>query len=140
MDNDSKQRPHKRPGKVISGHWRDEAREQLRTQIQHGEQSAQDLETRVRIARSTVADQENHDGPGASARLLAAAQQLSRLAGKARNAQGEALHRADSFAHAHPLLLAAGGIAIGFGIARLLARRDQRRAAQTDDLPEGAPQ
>lgn len=126
MDNDSKERPHKRPAKVISGHWQQDAQEQLRARIQAEQSHTDELEALANIARSTIADLENPDAVASPDRLREAASQLAALRDALNNYSGHAVHSVDRFARKHPLWLAAGGLAVGILVSRLLRKRRSR--------------
>lgn len=125
MDNDSNDRPHKRPSKIISGHWQQDAQEQLRARIQAEQVHTDELEALARIARSTIADLENPDAPQSADRLQEAARQLAALRDAVNNYSGHAVHSVGRFARSHPLWLAAGGLVLGYAASRVLrTRRD----------------
>ena len=126
MDNDSKERPHKRPTKVISGHWQQDAQEQLRARIQAEQAHTDELEALANIARSTIADLENPDAAASPDRLREAARQLAALRDALNNYSGHAVHSVDQFARKHPLWLAAGGLAVGILVSRVLRKRRSR--------------
>ncbi|SDI87345.1 hypothetical protein SAMN05216588_12724 [Pseudomonas flavescens] len=126
MDNDSKERPHKRPGKIISGHWQQDAQEQLRARIQADQAHTDELEALAQIARSTIADLENPDAVPSPDRLRQAARQLAAMRDTLNNASGHAVHSVDRFARSHPFWLAAGGLVAGLVIARVLDKRERR--------------
>lgn len=126
MDNDSKERPHKRPGKIISGHWQQDAQEQLRARIQADQSHTDELEALAQVARSTIADLENLDAAPSADRLQEAARQLAALRDALNNASGHAVHTVDRLAHTHPFWLAAAGLAAGFLASRVLLKRERR--------------
>ena len=126
MDNDSKDRPHKRPAKIISGHWQHDAQEQLRARIQAEQSHTDELEALANIARSTIADLENSDAVASPDRLREAARQLATLRDTLNNYSGHAVHSVDRFAREHPLWLAAGGLAVGILVSRVLRKRRSR--------------
>ncbi|UCJ14650.1 hypothetical protein K5Q02_12175 [Pseudomonas sp. MM211] len=125
MDNDSKERPHKRPGKIISGHWQQDAQEQLRARIQADQSHTDELEALAQVARSTIADLENLDAAPSPDRLREAARQLATMRDALNNASGHAVHTVDRFARTHPFWLAAGGLAVGFLASRVLVKRER---------------
>ncbi|OLU32639.1 hypothetical protein BVH03_06650 [Pseudomonas sp. PA15(2017)] len=133
MDNDSKDRPHKRPAKIISGHWQHDAQEQLRARIQAEQSHTDELEALANIARSTIADLENPDAVVSPDRLREATRQLAALRDTLNNYSGHAVHSVDRFAREHPLWLAAGGLAVGVLVSRVLRKRRSR----ADDYSHG---
>ncbi len=133
MDNDSKDRPHKRPARIISGHWQHDAQEQLRARIQAEQSHTDELEALANIARSTIADLENPDAAPSPDRLREAARQLAALRDTLNNYSGHAVHSVDRFARQHPLWLAAGGLAAGLLVSRVLCKRRSRK----DGYPHG---
>lgn len=131
MDNDNNDRPHKRPAKVIAGHWQQDAEQQLRARIQAEQSHTDDLEALAHIARSTIADLENPDAAQSPDRLQEAARQLAVLRDALNDYRSQAVQGVDRFARTHPLWLAAGGLALGFAVSRVLCQR--RRG--TDEHP-----
>lgn len=125
MDNDSNERPHKRPGKIISGHWQQDAQEQLRARIQADQSHTDELEALAQVARSTIADLENLDAAPSADRLQEAARQLAAMRDALNNASGHAAHTVNRFARTHPFWLAAGGLAVGFLASRVLLKRER---------------
>lgn len=123
MDNDSKDRPHKRPAKIISGHWQHDAQERLRARIQAEQSHTDELEALANIARSTIADLENPDAVASPDRLREAGRQLAALRDALNNYSGHAVHSVDRFARKHPLWLAVGGVAVGILVSRVLRKR-----------------
>lgn len=131
MDNDSKERPNKRPAKITSGHWRQDAQEQLRARIQADQSHTDELEALAQMARSTIADLENPDAPQSPDRLREAARQLAALRDALNNVRGDAVYKVDRFAHTHPFWLAAGGIALGFALSHVLCKRERSLESHT---------
>ena len=125
MDNDSNERPHKRPPTLISGHWQHDAEEQLRARIQTDQSHNDELEALASMARSTIADLENLDAAHAPDRLREAARQLTALRDALNNVRSDAVDSVDRFARAHPFWLAAGGLAFGLALS-LVLRKPER--------------
>jgi len=126
MENQNHDRPHKRPAKIIAGHWQHDAQEQLRARIQAEQVHTDELEALANIARSTIADLENSDAVQSPDRLREAARQLALLRDALNNYSGHAVHSVDRFARKHPLWLAAGGLAVGLVLSRVLSKRRGR--------------
>lgn len=125
MDNDSNERPHKRPPTLISGHWQQDAEEQLRASIHADQAHTDQLEALANMARSTIADLETLDGAHSPDRLREAAHQLAMLRDSLNNARGHAMHHVDRFVRTHPFWLVAGGLAFGFALSRVIGRRER---------------
>jgi len=125
MDNDNHERPHKRPPTLISGHWQQDAEEQLRARMQADQSHTDELEALAKMARSTIADLENSDAVQSPDRLREAARQLAALRDALNTARGDAVHSVERFAHTHPFWLAVGGLAAGFALSRVLCKRER---------------